>query len=98
MDEIFGSKEKALSQEEMKTRQDEEHLFSELPEVPVLLSSVTDIITEDKKNKNVTKSPVTSSKEKDDDAKKSTVPSPKKKVGDVKKSPIPSSKKRRRSK
>jgi len=98
MDEIFGSKEKALSQEEMKMRQDEEHLFSELPEVPVLLSSVTDILAEDKKNNDVTKSPVASSKKKDVDAKKSPVPSPKKKVGNAKKSPVPLSKKRRLSK
>lgn len=44
MDEIFGSKEKVLSQEEIKTRQEEEHLFSEIPEVPALLSSVKGVL------------------------------------------------------
>jgi len=47
IDEIFGSKEKALSQEEMKARQEEEHLFSELPQVPTLLSSVTSVFNGD---------------------------------------------------
>lgn len=41
MDELFGSKEKSLSKEEMEARKEEEHLFSELPEVPTLLSNVT---------------------------------------------------------
>lgn len=47
IDEIFGSKEKALSQKEMKARQEEEHLFSELPQVPTLLSSVTSVFNGD---------------------------------------------------
>jgi len=42
MDEIFGFKEK--DSEEMKTRQEEEHLFSEIPAVPTLLSSVTGVL------------------------------------------------------
>lgn len=41
---IFGSKEKFLSQEELKARKDEESLFSELPELPTLLSSVAEVI------------------------------------------------------
>ncbi|KAL7541750.1 hypothetical protein ACHAXR_011593 [Thalassiosira sp. AJA248-18] len=45
MDEMFGSK-KTLTQEEMKTRKEEESLFSELPHVPALLSSVKDLLGE----------------------------------------------------
>ena len=41
---IFGSKEKLLSQEELKARKDEESLFSELPELPTLLSNVAEVI------------------------------------------------------
>ena len=41
---IFGSKEKSLSQEEMKTRKEEENLFSTLPQLPALLSSISDIL------------------------------------------------------
>lgn len=44
MDEIFGSKEKSLSQEEIKVRKDEENLFAELPQLPALLSNVTDVL------------------------------------------------------
>ena len=41
---IFGPKEKMLTPEERETRREEEHLFSELPEVPCLLSSVKDVL------------------------------------------------------
>eukprot|EP00581_Thalassiosira_minuscula_P012901 CAMPEP_0183719102 /NCGR_PEP_ID=MMETSP0737-20130205/12178_1 /TAXON_ID=385413 /ORGANISM="Thalassiosira miniscula, Strain CCMP1093" /LENGTH=580 /DNA_ID=CAMNT_0025948803 /DNA_START=27 /DNA_END=1769 /DNA_ORIENTATION=- len=47
MDEIFGSKQKSLSPEELEARQKEEHLFSELPEVPTLLSGVSSVIDGD---------------------------------------------------
>lgn len=43
MDEIFGSKEKSLSKKEMDARKEEEYLFSELPEVPTLCTSVTNL-------------------------------------------------------
>jgi len=41
---IFGSKERFLSREELKARKDEESLFSELPELPTLLSNVAEVI------------------------------------------------------
>jgi hypothetical protein len=40
---IFGSKEKSLTQEELKARKDEENLFSELPKVPAILFNVTEL-------------------------------------------------------
>ena len=43
MDEIFGSKDKLLSKEEMEARKEEEHLFSELPEVPTLRTSASNL-------------------------------------------------------
>lgn len=41
---IFGSKEKSLTQEELKARKDEESLFSELPKLPTILSSVAEVL------------------------------------------------------
>jgi len=41
---LFGSKEKSLPPEEIDARKEEEDLFSELPQVPVLLSNVTKVM------------------------------------------------------
>ena len=41
---LFGSKEKSLPQEEINARKEEENLFSELPQVPALLSNVTKVM------------------------------------------------------
>ena len=41
---LFGSKEKSLPQEEINARKEEEDLFSELPQVPALLSNVTKVM------------------------------------------------------
>ena len=43
MDEIFGSKDKLLSKEEMEARKEEEHLFSALPEVPALRTGASNL-------------------------------------------------------
>lgn len=40
---IFRSKEKSLTQEELKARKDEENLFLELPTVPAILFNVTEL-------------------------------------------------------
>lgn len=37
---LFGSKAKHLSKEEMEARKEEESIFSDLPELPTLLSTV----------------------------------------------------------
>ena len=41
---IFGSKEKSLSLEELKARKEEENLFSELPQLPTILSTVKEVL------------------------------------------------------
>ena len=63
MDELFGSKEKTLSSEEMKVRKEEEDLFSSLPAVPTLLSSVSTTLQEiSTPEENDTKEPASAAK------------------------------------
>lgn len=62
MDELFGSKEKSLSSEEMKVRKEEEDLFSTLPAVPTLLSSVSTLQEISTPEENDTKEPASTAK------------------------------------
>lgn len=62
IERLFGSKDKSLSQEEMKARKDEESLFSELPQLPTLLSNVSEVLGNKQKGDNKEVAPASAKK------------------------------------